>query len=89
MKVLYVKPSMVKQRPRTAQHNESQKRAIPKPKVAWPAERTLKNFDEDLDSQLDREVSMGEVSGIFKHDKIPVKLPKPKKGVSADQAAKA
>lgn len=32
---------------------------------------------------------MGEVSGIFKHDKVPVKLPKPKKGVSADQVAKA
>ena len=31
---------------------------------------------------------MGEVSGIFKHDRVPVKLPRPKKGVSADQIAK-
>lgn len=88
VKVLYVKPSMVKQRPKTAQQDDGQKRAIPKPKAAWQADQTLKNFRGDLDSQLDHEVSMGEVSGIFKTDKVPVKLPKPKKGVSADQAAK-
>ena len=37
---------------------------------------------------------MGEVSGIFKeerapkYDRVPVKQPKPRKGQSADQAAK-
>lgn len=89
VKVLYVKPSMVKQRPKTAQPDDGQKRAIPRPKAAWQADETLKNFNGDLDSQLDNEVSMGEVSGIFKHDRVPVKLPKPKKGVSADQVARA
>ena len=38
---------------------------------------------------MDNEVSMGEVSGIFKHDRVPVKLPKPRRGASADQIAKA
>lgn len=31
---------------------------------------------------------MGEVSGIFKEDRVPVKQPKMRKGLSADQIAK-
>jgi hypothetical protein len=31
---------------------------------------------------------MGEVSGIFKDDRVPVKQSKPRKGQSADQIAK-
>ena len=86
VKVLYVKPGRVRPsavRPRTAQaFEEQQKRAlinINKTRLAW---------QQDKPQNDDLEVSMGEVSGIFKEDRVPVKQQKPRKGVSADQAAK-
>jgi len=37
----------------------------------------------DLDRELEHAVSLGEVSGIFKNDRIPIRIPKPPRAKSS------